>query len=337
MEVQRVVRVRGPVAPGSGYVLSGRLVLTSAHVVGDVASVVGVQRLTDVAVYTATVAWRGAPSGRDDAALLLVTDNRWPSLPDVPVRWGRTVTYQPGIEVVTWGFPDVAQRPDQPPEVMQPSGTLNPGDRYVGDRYVLNLAQFPPEWDRRGSSPWGGLSGAALFCDDLLCGVIAADPASSAHARLEAVPAYVLHHDTAFRAVLRQHGGVSMPLEPIEWQHLVDEGADRTNGQMGAAARSPAGLLVAARGVVPFRGREDLLWQMRAWARRPGLGVWLVHGAGGQGKTRLAYELAGALIKQRWQVLWLDHRRFAATELSVLAHAAVPTLIVVDYAETRLD
>ncbi|WP_329272047.1 hypothetical protein [Streptomyces pseudovenezuelae] len=37
--------------------------------------------------------------------------------------------------------------------------------------------------------------------------MIATEPAQHAHAALEAVPAYVLLHDPAFRTALADHGG----------------------------------------------------------------------------------------------------------------------------------
>lgn len=104
------------------------------------------------------------------------------------------------------GFTQWAQRPGRAAETWQPSGTLNPGNRYVGDRYVLSLDTFPPARPEDGVSPWAGLSGAALFCGDLLTGVVATDPAGAQHAHLEAVPMYILHPDPGFRQVLADHG-----------------------------------------------------------------------------------------------------------------------------------
>ena len=67
--------------------------------------------------------------------------------------------------------------PGQPADLLQPSGTINPGGRIVGDRYVMALRGYPPELRGDGRSPWSRLSGAALFCGDLLTGVITEDPA----------------------------------------------------------------------------------------------------------------------------------------------------------------
>ncbi|WP_240810346.1 tetratricopeptide repeat protein [Actinomadura sp. WMMA1423] len=341
MDLRRVVGVTGPEAPGSGYVLGERLVLTSAHVVGGVGGAVEVFFPGRAGRFAGVVLWQGAPGGRDDAALLRITDAGWVPPAGAGVRWGRTVTHRPGIRCVTCGLPEVVQRPGRGAEMLQPSGTLNPGDRYVGDRYLVSLDQPAPrdgDGARGGDgSPWGGLSGAALFCDDLLVGVIAADPAGWGHGRLEATPAYVLHRDPGFRAALAEladRGLGPVPvLEPVEWAGLADVGEV---APAGALTGSPAELLRARREVAPFRGRAELLAKLRSWAGSGtgagGCGVWLLHGPGGQGKTRVAARLAGELSAAGWVVLWLSRD---AAEVSGLKDAAVPLLLIVDYAETR--
>ncbi|MCT2583346.1 tetratricopeptide repeat protein [Actinophytocola gossypii] len=315
-----MVRVHGS---GSGYVLDRCLVLTSAHVVGAEGGETHVRPLGGADRYRATVVWRGTPGGRDDAALVLVEDPRWRPPTGSGVRWGRTVTHRPGIPCETWGYPDFMRREGQPADTAHASGTINLGDRYVGDRYVLNLTGLPPE----GTSPWAGLSGAPVFCGDLLAGVVTIDPARRGHAALEAVPVYVLHHDRRFREVLAEHTGRRMTLAPIEWQDLAEP-------HVPGGVPSPAALLVASRQVVPFRGRAEVMARLRAWADRPGFGAWLLHGPGGQGKTRLAVHCAQALTDEGWAVLWLGQH---AAEVDALADAAVPTLVVVDYAETHTE
>ncbi|MEU1350387.1 tetratricopeptide repeat protein [Streptomyces sp. NPDC005795] len=245
------------------------------------------------------------------------------------------MTDRPGTPCELAGTPWVIQRPDAPREVWQATGTLNPLTGRADNRYVVTLREVPaPTAD--GTSPWGGLSGAAVFSGGLLTGVVAADLAGFGHAGLGVVPAYVLHHDPAFRAALAEYGAVpggGEPLGPVEWQCLAD-----TNGARPATEvlTSPAVLLRARRAVVPFRGRGDLLSRMRAWCDTPGFGVWLVHGPAGQGKTRLAHQLATGLDQgvPRWATLWLRADASAA-DLALLASAAVPTLVIVDYAETR--
>ncbi|MEV6005414.1 tetratricopeptide repeat-containing serine protease family protein [Streptomyces sp. NPDC051976] len=328
----RVVAVEGAVGPGSGYVVAPRLVLTSAHVVPERGGRVSLFRPGLADRWQGAVVWRGAPGGRDDAALVRIDTPTWAPPPGAAVRWGRLVTHRPGTACEAWGVPELVQRPGRATDTLQPSGTLNPGDRHVGNRYVMNIAEHPPEPGPHGVSPWGGMSGAALFCGDLLAGVIASDPAGRAHAHLEAVPVHVLMRDAGFRAALGEHAPeAGVVLEPVEWQNLA-EAADPApvSGPLGP----PAALLRARRQVVPFRGRTAVLDEFRAWTGEPGFAARLLYGPGGQGKTRLAQHLADTLATSRWTALWL--RPDAPAEaLAVLADAAVPLLVVVDYAETR--
>ncbi|MFF0248995.1 tetratricopeptide repeat protein [Streptosporangium sandarakinum] len=332
MQVRRVVGVTRPGGRGSGYVVAPRLVLTSAHVAGPAGTAVRVFHPGRAGSYGGAVVWAGTPGGRDDAALVAVDDPAWEPPAGGVVRWGRTVTYRPGIRCESWGLPSFAQRGDRPAELWQPAGTLNPGDRYVGDRYVMTPDGPPPEAAGDGASPWEGMSGAALACDDLLAGVITADPARLAHARLEAVPAYVLLADPGFRRVLAAHTGrADQALEPIEYQHLAEPAEPA-----GAQAASPAALLQPHRQVVPFHGRGEILTRLHTWTGQPGFGTFLVHSAGGQGKTRLARHLAGRLAGGGWAVVWLDSR-VPAAELGAVKDAAAPLLIIVDYAEARTE
>ncbi|MEU0047789.1 tetratricopeptide repeat protein [Streptomyces werraensis] len=282
----------------------------------------------------AAVVWCGTSRGRDDAALVLVDDDpRW-TAPVASVRWGRMVTDRPGTGCETWGVPNVAQREGRAAETAQLRGELNPGSGITHNQYVMDLLQHPPQWSGPGTSPWGGLSGAAVYCDRLLVGVVASDRAHSGSGQLNVVPAYVLHHDPAFRAALVAHGVRPAVLEAVELQQLADPAtaSDRRDGMM----RSPAALLQAARQTVPFHGRRQLLAEMTAWCARDGFGAWLLHGPGGQGKTRLAHQLASLLAADRWAVLW-PRTDATTTELSEVRHAAKPLLVVLDYAETRVQ
>ncbi|MFE1466605.1 P-loop NTPase, partial [Nocardiopsis dassonvillei] len=325
----RIVRLTGT-SIGSGYVIAPRLVLTSAHVVPEPGGVVTFFTATDDTVYTGRVAWRGAPHGRDDAALVEITDPAWPAAP-VRVRWGRLVTHTPGVPCHTWGYPDVVQQSGQAVETSQPAGTINPGNHFVGNHHVMDITTHPPRWDGKGS-PWGGLSGAALVCGDLVVGVVAADPTHSGHAQVEAVPAYVLHHDPTFRTALEEHGASGV-LEPVELADLAHRPPTHRR------RLSPASLLEAHRRVVSFHGREELMDTLTTWCKQPGeLSAVVVHGPGGQGKTRLAHELTHHLDHttqgQRWATLWLTETTDPA-HLKTLARVEVPLLVVVDYAEAR--
>ncbi|WP_125736655.1 tetratricopeptide repeat protein [Amycolatopsis sp. WAC 04197] len=329
MEWERVAAVTGPDdRPGSGYVITPRLVLTSAHVVAEVDSSASVFRPGREGTFAAKVVWRGTAGGRDDAALLEVLDPDWPALEPGRVSWGRTVTHHPGISCECWGVPNLVQGQGLPVEVEQLTGTLNPGDRIVGDRYVMRLQGHPPE----GASPWGGLSGAALFCGGLLTGVVATDPRGRAHTVLEAVPASILLRDATFAKIVTTHDDVAfVACHGIELRSLTDSPARSLNGGL---VTSPAGLLPARRAIVPFHGREEILTGLKAWASEPGTGIWLLHGPGGQGKTRLAHQLGEDLARDGWSTVWLASG-IATQQLQVLTAVRTPTLVVIDYAEAR--
>ncbi|MFG2697232.1 tetratricopeptide repeat protein, partial [Kitasatospora sp. NPDC048407] len=334
MERVRLAGVNGPGGRGSGYAVGGRLVLTSAHVTGPAGTKVKVYHPAGSGSGSAagTVVWAGAPGGRDDAALVLVASSPHWRPPTAPVRWGRPDTTRPGAPCETWGVPDEAQRPDRPVEAVQLHGEVNPGSGFVGNQYVMDLRTPGSGWPGDGTSPWGGLSGAVVFCDRYLTGVVASDRAHSAHGRLNVVPSYVLHHDPAFRTALTEcGGGPAIGLAAVEFQDIADPTGNLATRR---APVTPAALLEAGRQIVPFHGREALLAELETWCGRDGFGAWLLHGPGGQGKTRLAHHLGHQLTTQGWTVLW--PRAAARTDqLLEVRRAARPLLIVLDYAETR--
>lgn len=322
----------GPKGAGSGYAVGARLVLTSAHVTGPAGDRVQVFHPGGEGSAGGTVVWAGIPGGRDDASLVLVDDSPNWRPPTMPVRWGRPDTKRPGTPCESWGVPDEAQRPGRPVEAAHVHGDVNPGSGFVGNQYVMDLRTPAAGWPGDGTSPWSGLSGAAVFCDRYLTGVVASDRQHSDHGRLNVVPSYVLHHDPAFRAALADHGvGAQVGLEAVEFQDLADPA---TRPAARPAPVTPAALLEAGRQTVPFHGREDLLTQLEAWCGQGGFGAWLLHGPGGQGKTRLAHHLDHLLRPQGWTVLWprADAR---PDQLLEVRRAAKPLLVVLDYAETR--
>ncbi len=100
---------------------------------------------------------------------------------------------------------------------------------------------------------------------------------------------------------------------------------------------TPGHLLTAAHEVVPFHaGRDAELAELAAWCSddRPA-GVWLWTGEGGVGKTRLMIEWCRRLRAQGWHAGFL-HRHLDDGP-GRLAKGTAPRLVVVDYAETRLD
>lgn len=99
-----------------------------------------------------------------------------------------------------------------------------------------------------------------------------------------------------------------------------------------------AALLQAEYGVVPFHRRGEEMENLLGWcAEDAPVQVRLYTGAAGMGKTRLALELCRRMREESWQVGLLapDPARSPVDTWRDLAARALPTLIIVDYAESR--
>ena len=101
-----------------------------------------------------------------------------------------------------------------------------------------------------------------------------------------------------------------------------------------AGERGAAWYLRPEAQVVRFWPRPEL-GVLREWCTGGGrLGVRLVTGEGGSGKTRLALQLAEEVTGDGWRVLWVERGQEGAAVSTVRA-AGEPAVLVVDYAETR--
>lgn len=130
--------------------------------------------------------------------------------------------------------------------------------------------------------------------------------------------------------------------EPYRWAVWPEPAVPPTVDQ---ARRQPSELLRAANALVGFTGRHSLLAELARWrdaeqteqAGRSGrdVAVRLIHGPGGQGKTRLAGQVARLWRQQGWVVLAGHHRRdrSSADEFEIPAFDGAGVLVVVDYAE----
>ncbi|MFE7439346.1 tetratricopeptide repeat protein [Streptomyces chartreusis] len=321
VERRRVALVEAA-GQGSGYVLSSRLVLTAAHVLGalDHATV----RTPQSAPVRCEVIWANS-DGPYDAALLLADDDLVPNLD--PVRWGTLVTSDPS-EVSVLGFSALAGREGRVGSGVF-RGSADPLEAVETDRYVLDMAGNPPlgQADR---SPWAGMSGGAVWCHGVLVGVAVADLPGWPHSRLEAVPAYVLLADAGFRELVDRHTERDVQLEPAEFADSVEAAAP-------LIPRSVASLLHPRAETVRFSGRRELLAEMTAWsAEGDDVSLALLTGAGGAGKSRIARELGYRLAAARYAIVHLT-RHENARHHRMLARATAPVLVVVDYAESRVE
>ncbi|MFG2439014.1 ATP-binding protein, partial [Streptomyces sp. NPDC048508] len=249
--------------------------------------------------------------------------------------------------------------------LVQRDGRVLPESGRDRDRYVLtgdigaetleDGARLEGGRAAKKASPWGGMSGAALWCGSrsdvlpLLTGVVVGDAPGWSHTQLEAMPAYVLASDPLVRRLVEEHTGRPMVLEPADLQDVTDPLATPR------PPRSPADLLRPEQAAVSFMGRDDLLNDLKQWCeptpeenqtdppKSATDGVWgwdsspvrarLLTGGGGAGKTRLSGELAARMAVRGWTTIRLTTD--TTVPLGVLSQVRRPLLIVVDYAETR--
>ncbi|WP_053736816.1 tetratricopeptide repeat protein [Nocardia sp. NRRL S-836] len=101
--------------------------------------------------------------------------------------------------------------------------------------------------------------------------------------------------------------------------------------------RQPSQLLLAGNQVVPFTGRENELARLEEWRRGEGrISAMLVHGPGGQGKTRLATEFATESMWAGYSVLVAHHGGDSSCAFDAQFTVTEPNagiLVIVDYAE----
>ncbi|GHF63295.1 ATP-binding protein [Streptomyces mashuensis] len=194
----RVVAVLGE-QQGSGVLLTPRLVLTSAHVVGG-RPTAEVARPGGEGLTECEVVWRY--QGHEyflpgvDGALLRAEESLLPDESLATMRWGRAGS-EPirGCQVL--GFPQVQRYAGDQLEAVQITGTLTPFSGKIRDRYVLRLDHQPPE-PIGGRSPWAGLSGGPLFAGEVLLGTVVSDAAGWNHSAIEASPLSTLQQHPGF-------------------------------------------------------------------------------------------------------------------------------------------
>ncbi|MEV8424806.1 trypsin-like peptidase domain-containing protein [Streptomyces niveus] len=211
MDPRRLALIRGGTAQerrsvGSGYLIAPRLVLTARHVIEDrdtraewpqIQIRVGHPGEGGTVRTKASVLWRH-PQDLDVA--LLLTDDPV-EVPDSPVRWGHPAGKAP-LRYEGLGFPLATAEEEREVEHLRGAlPLLSSGSRA---RYVLD--QDPaPDHRTDGRKAWGGASGAAVFCDDHLVGVVIEDNQSYGNRRLRASPAHAFVQDGEFESLLRQY------------------------------------------------------------------------------------------------------------------------------------
>jgi tetratricopeptide (TPR) repeat protein len=162
-------------------------------------------------------------------------------------------------------------------------------------------------------------------------GVVVIDTPGFAHRVLTAVPVSTVLADDEARRLLDAHSyGDSVELDDLL------EPRSRIS-----APRSPAQLLRAEQEAIRFVGRDAELAMLTDWAVAPGkLGVRLVTGPGGRGKTRLAQELTHRLARDPgWVTGVLESPAKTHRDIARILETTTDLrlLLMVDYAESRVE
>jgi Trypsin-like peptidase domain len=321
---------------GSGYLLENGLVLTAKHVLTEAQGGKCEVRLLGSEQWApATVLWA---SQSVDGALL---ESGLQAPAHTQVLWGE-IQGSDLVGCTAVGFPWAQERPGSVRDTEQLYGHVAPATAVKEGLYGISVITSPPAAPRKGGSPWSGMSGAALFSGPYLVGVIVVDPGRFGPDRVGAVPAATMFADeeaarlvgapvlTAiqprFRLVVT--AGLSFvlqaPYRPLPRQH-EDE------------VPAPASLLRPEHGVVPFLGREQQLVDLAAWCEgKEPVGVLIVSGQGGSGKSRLAAETCVWMAGQGWNAGFADTTAPEAPNDETNVHLDTDSLIIVDDAEANV-
>ncbi|MEX1140713.1 MAG: tetratricopeptide repeat protein [Thermoleophilaceae bacterium] len=142
------------------------------------------------------------------------------------------------------------------------------------------------------------------------------------------------------------HGNRNVQIQHVAGSHITItyDGASRgvplepALVPLPPEAASPARMVRARSGIVPFSARQGLLDQLIDWihdAEEPFKGC-LIGGRGGSGKTRLGVELCERTTEVRW-IAGLLSQSADQGGLDALVQAPTARLVIVDYAESRVE
>jgi tetratricopeptide (TPR) repeat protein len=269
----------------------------------------------------ATVGW---VSVEHDFALIEIKGGPLLSSTAGPLPFGEVPVDGVVRQIIGSGFPEAAGA-DQRTII----GTLTwvlTGRR----RFDIDVITVPRDW-----SKWGGFSGAAIFADNILVGVVRTVDENWNGGVLEATPAVWLLEDIGLKKYL-EVAGFSLPVRleigavdrimPLDFE--TDAPID---GMLRFSPRNPR---------IPFLGREAALRALDEFLTTEGkhpFTWWLVTGGGGTGKTRLARELCLLVRRRGWRAGFLPSS-FVADIAGLDAWCPpTPTLIVADYVMKRIE
>lgn len=222
---------------GSGYLLTPTLVLTAAHVVAGDAPV----RLTTPggpirAEGRRVGTWYDPGRGIDVALVAgeqrLADDDAFPA-----DRWADTASLDPVAGCEAIGFPHVQRFDGGRLDTEQVIGTYKPGSNLFSEYGVLVVDGAPPTTADDGTSPWAGLSGAAVLTGGALLGVVVAQQNGWQQSRIAFTPLARLLGDETFVDALTAHGYrvprlVSPPRRPPDFETRYADHLARHHGTL---------------------------------------------------------------------------------------------------------
>ncbi|WP_406478579.1 FxSxx-COOH system tetratricopeptide repeat protein [Streptomyces sp. NBC_01615] len=324
MDVQRVMEVWDPAGQiaGTGYLITDNLVLTAYHNIQRAGSTtqrsVEVRRLglhgeQHAEWMAAEMLWPEQPPDIEqdphaDAALLLITDSAWqPSVAAAPVRWGRLAAPSPGavgarVACIAVGFPEAEQR-DGKRDTKQISGHIETLSGLKSGLITSHIDHVATPSAAGAPSSWSGASGAALFCGNLLTGVLTTDRARNYPGnQLIAVPLATLAARPGFTTTIKAAGN------PLTLEDITTSAAGDSPPSGPYDADIPMGLHnLPGLPAEVFVGREEALTTLAAAMEQGSKAITqTVQGLGGVGKTTLALHYAHA-HRDSYRLVWWIH------------------------------
>ena len=316
---------------GAGYRISTNLVLTCSHLFkgrGQRAEY-RVRGQAGTMTTTASLAADFGDRGADVALLRLADGHGWGEV--VPARFGRVAGGTGHVPFRSIGWPRAAESAGRR-ESVELTGRLAPGSNLKSGLLKLYIQGPHPYLGGPSSTPWSGMSGAAVFSRSALVGVVREHLVELGVDQLDAEPVAPLLDDPQLRALLAGENAWSSPVTITPELPREERGPQL---ETKLAHSGPATILNFRSRSTPMVGRGGEMRQLREILGDDRPFCWqLLTGPGGSGKSRLALELCLEAADAGW------HAGFLVPGIPFEWHIwlpARPTLIVVDEQEYRRD
>ncbi|MFJ2743480.1 NACHT domain-containing protein [Streptomyces sp. NPDC087440] len=207
---------------GSGVRL-GRAVLTCAHVIEGPQKASTILLPGERTARQCTLVW----IDRNLDAALLQVDNLVFFEPLSLPRLGTVDTHRALPHCEVYGYPKIQRYDGQKPDSDHFTGTLLPSASLIRRDLAFEFDRPPAGDPGDGSSPLAGLSGAPVFCGDLLMGLVRSIPYGRGHRRAECVPVSRIVRNSEFRFAYEMLNEQAPRLEPLTGSHPEDSPYER--------------------------------------------------------------------------------------------------------------